>query len=72
MTDQQAEASDLNLRIAVAKDRLSRLLEATTNEGNPGQLSELIQEEESEITRLANLREEPELSLSSLMTGPNT
>ncbi|MGO6724663.1 hypothetical protein GR223_20840 [Rhizobium leguminosarum] len=57
MTDQQTESGDLNQRIAVAKDRLSRLLEATTSEGNPGQLSELIQEEESEITVLASLRD---------------
>lgn len=70
MTDHQTESDNLDLRIAVAKDRLSRLLETTTSEGSPGQLSELIQEEESEITRLANLRKEPEVSHSSLMTGP--
>jgi hypothetical protein len=65
MTEPHADTSELNLRIAVAKDRLSRLLEGTPNEGNPGQLPDLMREEESEIEHLTVSRDEAAFSPAS-------
>lgn len=60
MSALHGDDNGLSLRISVAKDRLSRLLEAAANGGDPGQVKDLIDEEEAEITRLEIARDEAE------------